>query len=333
MIGVIIVITISYAVAAIMLGMLAQHFFLWFNVHRTFTVLIYGLSAGSLAINAVITLGFISISLSMMYDTVGPHTGEFSYIGSTGSLQYNLYLAYSIFSILSFILTWLATAFLLYPYSKKLGIVKYWTIVSLPLVYFLSQFPSVFLNLFDSVLNSDPIFYNILLTIVFVLSKACGGILFGLAFWILATKTPPGTLVKDYLIIASLGFVLLFVADQAVVFLSVPYPPLGLASISFMGLSSYLILTGIYSSAIYISQDSKLRRIIHNIAIGESRLLDSIGTAHMEQEIEKRVFTLLRKNQEILKEETGIDALNSDEDMKEYLKEVLNEVKSQKERI
>ena len=53
----------------------------------------------------------------------------------------------------------------------------------------------------------------------------------------------------------------------------------------------------------------------------------------MEQEIEKRVFTLLRKNQEILKEETGIDALNSDEDMKEYLKEVLNEVKSQKERI
>jgi hypothetical protein len=321
--------TISYAAAAVMLGILAQRFFSWFTVHRTFEVLVYGFAASTLVINAVITIAFISFTLSTMYDIVGPHKGVFSYIAYPGSLEYSLNLAYNMFSILSFILTWLATALLLYPYSKKLGRVKYWTIVSLPLVYFLSQFPSVFLNLFASVLSSDPAFYSLLLSIIFTLSKASGGILFGSAFWFMAKKTAQGTVVKDYLIITAVGFVLLFIADQAVVLLYVPYPPFGLASISFMGLSSYLILTGIYSSAIYISQDSKLRRTVRTIAMREARLLDSIGTAHMEQEIERKVNPLLRRSQEIIKQETGVSA--SEEDMKEYLQEVLNEVKFQKE--
>ncbi len=204
--------------------------------------------------------------------------------------------------------------------------------MSLPLVYFLSQFPSFFLNLFASMLSSDPTFYSILLSVIFTLSKASGGILFGCAFWIMAKNTAQGTVVRDYLIIAAIGFVLLFVSDQAVVLLTVPYPPLGLASVSFMGISSYLILTGIYSSAIYISQDSKLRHSIRSIAKRESRLLDSIGTAHMEKEIERKVVTLLSRNQELVEQETGITFSASEEkNMKEYLQEVLNEVKFQKE--
>ena len=181
-------------------------------------------------------------------------------------------------------------------------------------------------------LSSDPTFYSILLSVIFTLSKASGGILFGCAFWIMAKNTAQGTVVRDYLIIAAIGFVLLFVSDQAVVLLTVPYPPLGLASVSFMGISSYLILTGIYSSAIYISQDSELRHSIRNIAKRESRLLDSIGTAHMEKEIERKVVTLLSRNQELVEQETGITFSASEEkNMKEYLQEVLNEVKFQKE--
>ena len=57
-----------------------------------------------------------------------------------------------------------------------------------------------------------------------------------------------------------------------------------------MGLASYLVLIGIYSSAISISEDSRLRSSIRNFAIKEANLLDSIGTAHMEQEIQKKVI-------------------------------------------
>jgi hypothetical protein len=47
---------------------------------------------------------------------------------------------YLITSILSFILTWVATVVLLHHYSGRLGRTKYWIVVSIPLVYFLSEF-------------------------------------------------------------------------------------------------------------------------------------------------------------------------------------------------
>jgi hypothetical protein len=109
--------------------------------------------------------------------------------------------------------------------------------------------------------------------------------------------------------------------------LAPPYPPFGLATISFLGLSSYLVLVGIYSSTISISEDSKLRQSIRNIAIKGSKLLDSIGMAHIEQEIQKRVITLTKKNQDRMAEETGIQSSLSEEDVKEYLEQVIREVK------
>ena len=97
-----------------------------------------------------------------------------------------------------------------------------------------------------------------------------------------------------------------------------------------MGLSSYLILLGVYSSAISVSEDSKLRQSIRNFAIKESRLLDSIGTAHMEQEIQRRVLTLTKQSQIRMAEETGIQSSLSDDDVKEYLEQVIKEVKKER---
>jgi hypothetical protein len=56
-----------------------------------------------------------------------------------------------------------------------------------------------------------------------------------------------------------------------------------LVTISFMGLSSYLLLLGVYSSAISVSEDSKITSIDQTVALREPKLLDSIGTAQMEQ--------------------------------------------------
>jgi hypothetical protein len=65
-------------------------------------------------------------------------------------------------------------------------------------------------------------------------SNAAGGVLFGTAFWLIARTIKRGNIARQYLIIAAIGFVLLFVSDQAPVLVAAPYPPLGLASISFL---------------------------------------------------------------------------------------------------
>jgi hypothetical protein len=120
---------------------------------------------------------------------------------------------------------------------------------------------------------------------------------------------------------------LLFSSNQATDLALVPYPPFGLATVSFFGLSSFLIFIGIYSSAISVAEDSELRKSIRRYAIQESRLLDSIGMAQMEGEIKRNVLAFTKRNQEKMTEETGIQSSLTEEDMKLYLEEVINEVK------
>jgi hypothetical protein len=56
----------------------------------------------------------------------------------------------------------------------------------------------------------------------------------------------------------------------------------------------------------------------------------SIGTAHMEQEIHRRVLVITKQNQDRIAEETGIHSSLTDEDVKEYLEQVIEEVKKEK---
>ncbi|MGB7956714.1 MAG: hypothetical protein WCF23_22305 [Candidatus Nitrosopolaris sp.] len=85
------------------------------------------------------------------------------------------------------------------------------------------------------------------------------------------------------MMITAYGFVLFLTAVVATVE-QAGYPPFGLANVSFVGLSSFLILIGLYHSAISVANDVTLRKSIKNSALRESKLLDSIGTAQMTLE-------------------------------------------------
>lgn len=271
----------------------------WFRLNRNIVVLFYGLASATLSINMALTLAFVYGPFLNFPREIGPNLQVAFY--TFGADYFNS--ASIISSIISFIFTWVATALLLTPYSRKSGRIKYWFTVSLPLVYFLSQFPSFYLNIFASLLNADPVFYGILLSVLFIISKAAGGIFFGVAFWLTSRTLKRNNVVRQYLIVAAVGFALLFVSNQATLLVNAPYPPLGLASVSLMGLASYLILIGIYSSAISVSEDSKLRQKIRCLTAQEPNLLDIIGTAEMQREIEKRVISLTKQNQNKLAED------------------------------
>jgi hypothetical protein len=164
------------------------------------------------------------------------------------------------------------------------------------------------------------------------MAKPIGGILFGIVFWSVARRVRHDT-IKDYLMVSAYGIILLFTSNQATDLIIALYPPFGLVTVSFMGLSSYMLLIGIYSSAISISQDSKLRQSIRTLAMWESNLLDSIGSAQVEQEVFRKVMPLVKRQLDNSREETGIQSLLTDEDVKQYLDEVLIEVKKVKKRV
>ena len=94
--------------------------------------------------------------------------------------------------------------------------------------------------------------------------------------------------------------------------------------ISFMGLASYLIFVDIYSAAVSVCEDTKLRQSIRKIAIKESKLLDSIGSVHIEQ----RVIVSTKAAQNRMIDKSGIETSLTEEDMKQYS---LKEIKSKNE--
>ena len=104
-----------------------------------------------------------------------------------------------------------------------------------------------------------------------------------------------------------------------------PYPPFGISTITVMGISAYMIVLGIYSSTISISNDSELRKSIRRFVRSQSHPLELIASAEAEKEIESRVIYILRKKSAELELTTGVSPSLSEDELKTYLKEVLKE--------
>jgi hypothetical protein len=317
---------ISYTVAIVMIGVLAKKFFSWFKSDRNSTVLLYGLSSAILAINAAFIAIFVTFMLRNVPDYIRPHVGVGSPFFSLGPATDILNYGHVVSSIISFMLWWIATVSVLLRYSQK-SKKRYWFVLSIPLLYFLIQFQPLFLGLFSSSLASQPILFSIIYQLVFTVSKPVGGILFGIAFWFITRKISENNIARNYMVLSAYGLVLVFVSNQAVVLVSAPYPPFGLATSSFMGLSSYLLLIGIYSSAISVAEDSKLRQTIRKTAVKEAKFLHSIGMAQMEDELQRRVIKIVKEQHDVLTYQTGVEPSLNEDELKQYLYETIQEIK------
>jgi hypothetical protein len=59
-------------------------------------------------------------------------------------------------------------------------------------------------------------------------------------------------------------------------------------------------------------------------------LLDKIGTAQMQQEIENRVLSTIKSQAENLRNETGIETSLDENEMREYMSEVVAKILTKK---
>jgi hypothetical protein len=338
-VAIVLTITISCSLGVAMMAILTQRFFRWYKSNRDHLILLYGLSSAMLAVHLAFTLVFVDtvlLNTGLLLNIgaeIRPHSGYSASIFDPSSVFGMLNSIYFISAILSFVLLWSATVLLLrhhHSHKRRLYRFRFWGVVSLPLAFFLIQYIISYLELFVPLFSLDPILFAVLITLIFTVSLPIGGILFSFAFLTIVRNLPSSSsAVRDYITISAFGFILFFVSDQTSI-IHASYPPFGLATISFVGLSSYLILMGVYSSAISVSQDAKLRRSIRDSAINQLKLLDNIGAAQMEQEIVKRVVTIAREHSDSMIEETGIQPSLSKHDVEQYLKEVLQEIKVRK---
>jgi hypothetical protein len=239
------------------------------------------------------------------------------------------YAGYFITSILSFIPTWVATVLLLHHYVGRMGRARYWIVVSIPLVYFLSAFQPFVLTLLTPLRLSDPVSFGIVYTLFFTATKPVGGIMFGIAFWSAAGSITRHA-VKDYMKFSAYGMMLLFTSNQIVGVILAHYPPFGLVGISFLGIASYLVLVGIYSSAISFAEDKNLRKSLYRNVEQETAMLKNIGTSQMEIEIQKKVTKITKNLSEEARgimESTGVEPSLEEDTIREYLKLALEETK------
>jgi hypothetical protein len=189
------------------------------------------------------------------------------------------------------------------------------------MAYYLVSFPLFVLGYFTPSENIDAM-TNIL---IFSLGTIFTGVVFGAAFLSVARTLQKKSTLRNYMILAAYGFLLFYIAGSATA-AQAAYPPFGLASVSFTGLSCYLIYSGLYSSAVTVSQDIALRHSIRKSVTEQSKLLDSIGTAQMEKELQSRVLTITKKLSGKMEEETGVEASMTEEDMKEHIEMVRKEI-------
>ena len=112
--------------------------------------------------------------------------------------------------------------------------------------------------------------------------------------------------VKNYMRFSTFGIMLLAISNEDAKIYLLPYPPFGLVTISFMGISSYLLMVGIYYSSVSTSINSQIRSMIERSVNNELSFLSNIGRSQMEKQILNRIKELTERFAEDLTEDSGV---------------------------
>jgi hypothetical protein len=306
---------VSYILNISLMSYFAYKFSSWYLSNKySMIVLLYSISFSIIAVTSSVAVTLDLYHLSLKPTVVYPTTEVVFPSYEEGSSISILRSVYDYVDLFSFILVWGASVLLLREYMHK-WLLRHWILVCIPLLYYITTLIDE-AGLYVPTSDSEWLTYYLYTS----LNSTAGGLLFGFAFLIVARHIH-NEMFKGYMIISAFGFILLFISNQ-VTLVATSYPPFGAVTLSFFGLSSYLIVTGLYSSAISVSQDAAIRRSIRKSVMNKSKLLGSIGQAEMQNEVQKWV-----KNLGEIHERTKTPTSMSSEDVRLYVEEVVDEIR------
>ena len=323
---VLISILLSLFLSVCLTALLTFRFLLWGKRKRDYLIAAYTIAAILLTINSSFVALFMSLAVQgkpiIIYSTRESSTEQ----GMTSTIVSNFAIRQfqANLSVSSFVSFWIASVFLLRQYRKKWGAIKFYTIISIPLVYYLGILQVAFSDLLVThhLMNILQIYtFNIVNSI---LTKPVGGVLFGMAFWIVGRSVNDKN-ISDYMKISAIGIMLLSISNQDAGLYLLPYPPFGLPTITFVGIASYMLFIGLYYSAISISLNAELRKAIKKSIEQEFSFVSNIGLSQMEHEIQTRVKRITKRSAKILEEDSGVEASLESEDIENYIRLVIKE--------
>jgi hypothetical protein len=316
--------TISYGLAAFLMGLLAYHFFGWFTKNKALVVLLYGLASVSASIYLVLlaVIFYVEIFIHQPVVITLESEGNFPVIGP-GLEQILIITLPGILTATTFLSFWGGTITILHSNIKRVGKIRFWILVTTPIIFFLGTLISFFPEIQGAAPEDDP--DSIIIPVyITTFSQVTAIALFAIAF-VSMGRAIPNHDISDYMYITCYGLALSAIGIIATVS-GAGYPPFGLPTVSLVGPFSFLLFIGLHRSAISTAEDSKLRHSIKVSARQELKLLDSIGTAEMELKLEKKVLEVTKLNAENLMQESGIEPTLTKEEISTLLAEVKKEV-------
>jgi hypothetical protein len=319
---------ISYGFAVFMMGLLAYRFFSWFGRNKALVVLLYGLASTSAAIYVLLlaVIFYVEIFIHQPVVTTLESAGSFPAV-EPGLEEILIITLLGILTATTFLSFWGGTIIILYSNIKRIGKTRFWILVTTPLIFFLGTLLSLFPEIQGPAPEDDP---NSIIIPVYIttFSQVAAIALFATAFVSMARAVPHRD-ISDYMYITCYGLTLFSIAIIATIS-GAGYPPFGLPSVSLVGPFSFLLFIGLYRSALSTAHDSKLRRSIKISAQKGLKLLDSIGSAEMERELEKKVKVAAKLTAVELTQQSGIEPSLTGEEVSKMLAEVKKELDEKK---
>lgn len=316
---------LSHFSALVFLSSLVFLFGRWFTSKRNYIILMYVTSFFLASINLVVSFLYLE---SYLFSSSLPYANVFpveAYVANFGALPFpeSLSPAFEALSLSSFLFMWVAAAISLSQYRYKMGAIKYYSLTSIPLLYYVFPFQNYFGNVFFfPLLPSSPIYISLVYVLIFSATKQVGALFFSLSFWTASTLVYD-VRVRKSLLISSLGIAIFYGSIAIAPLQYHVYPPYGLITEAFLPLGSYLLFTGIFTSAVHISRDFEVRNQFYKSASSQLTLLKDIGVSQMEKELESQAKSI-GKRAELL--ESPEEPELKEEEIKAILHDVLNEL-------
>ena len=334
---------ISSSTVALAFALVGVKLIFWYISSPNRVVLLYSLTSILLAIGTITGIVVIQVGHNLVENPIilikAPSKDFSTSAGYSPTSKTDVSKESRIFQIVSTpgrigtVLFWIANVLLLRNYADKIGKKKFWIIMVSPLVL---GFTGMSLVTIAASTSGTALFGITNLTIIRI-SLAASAIIDGFlnaAVFLLvsnAMKKSGHMHVENYLRSVAIGLIILPISTT-IPQTSLLYPPFPLVSWSLAGIAAYFVTFGFYSTIISLTQNIKLRKAIRNLVISNSKLLDSISTAQIQSELGKRVSKIVKAQKEEMEKHTEIVPTVSAEVTNGYLKEVIEELKSNRKK-
>jgi hypothetical protein len=326
------VVLVSHFLSVFMLGTLSVLFLQWYRFGRSLSILTYASVFIVIVFVILTTLPLLVVThgtqSTLEANSVSPHAYidlVLGYYVPSSNIAFVFGLGTYALPIMA-IASWMLTVSLLKGYTNRIGKKKFWLVVSIPLAY------QIFVVIVSNPnLVTDPnlivILYSPQIQFLVAINGQISGLFFAVTLWTFARKTGQKNM-KNFFVISSLGIISLFSSIQPGSPFYEAYPAFGLVTLSFLGLSSYMLLVGMVGSAAYVARDNAVRREVFNSLQADSHVL-KMGRAEMQRELEHRVLNVTEKiKSSELAGEMKFTRQPDEKDVRLMVEEVLKEVHS-----